>query len=121
MSERLLVEEARRRKEIFSNLNKYLKIIEDVVKTMDSNAEVYLFGSVAEGKYLLSSDIDILIVTNVKPGTVLAELWKRGIEDPFEVHVVDKELFEAYRKRGKLIKIGDFINESKKRSSFQKP
>jgi predicted nucleotidyltransferase len=64
LSEELLVEEAKRRAEIFRNLGRYLAAIADVVRGLDGDAEVYLFGSVAEGRYLLSSDIDVLVVTN---------------------------------------------------------
>lgn len=100
-----MVKEARRRAEIFKNLDKYLKLITDVVKSLDGDAEVYLFGSVAEGRHLLSSDIDVLVVTNVEPGKVLAVLWEHGIKDPFEVHVITRELLEMYRRRSKLVKI----------------
>ena len=103
--EKLLVEEAKRRAEIFRDLDKYLKKIVEIVKELNRNAGVYLFGSVAEGKHLLSSDIDILVVTNLAPGEVLAILWEKGIKDPFEIHVVTKDMFEIYRRRAKLVKI----------------
>ncbi len=102
---KLLVEEAKRRAEIFGNLDKYLKKIVEIVKELDRNAEVYLFGSVAEGKHLLSSDIDVLVVTNLAPREVLAILWERGIRDPFEIHVVTKDMLEIYKGRAKLVKI----------------
>jgi predicted nucleotidyltransferase len=68
---------------------------------------VYLFGSVAEYKYLLSSDIDILVVTSSPPGKLLAELWASGIMDPLEIRVVNLEVLEVYKKRSKLIRVGD--------------
>ncbi len=105
MSEELLIKEARRKAEVFRNLSKYLEVIVKTVKELDSRAEVYLFGSVAEGKYLLSSDIDVLVVTNLRPTEVLPILWERGIKDPFEVHVVTKEELELYRRRSYLIKV----------------
>jgi predicted nucleotidyltransferase len=105
LSEELLVEEARRRAEIFRNLGRYLATIVDVVRGLDGDAEVYLFGSVAEGRCLLSSDIDVLVVTNLNPGRALAALWEKGIEDPFEIHVVKRDMLEIYRARSKLIKI----------------
>ncbi|MCR6692713.1 MAG: nucleotidyltransferase domain-containing protein [archaeon YNP-LCB-003-016] len=49
MWEDLLIDEAKRRSEIFERLDEYLKKIVETVKKLDSNAEVYLFGSVAEG------------------------------------------------------------------------
>jgi len=105
LSERLLVEEAKRRAEIFRNLEKYLRVIAEAVKEIDGDAEVYLFGSVAEGRHLLSSDIDVLVVTDKPPGEVLAKLWERGIKDPFEIHVVTREMLEIYKKKAKLVEI----------------
>jgi len=104
--EELLVSEARRRREVFENLEKYLKRLVDVVKRLDPSSEVYLFGSVAEGRYLLSSDIDVLVVTDASPGKVLAELWLASMGDPFEVHVVTKDAVEVYRRRSKLVRVG---------------
>jgi len=100
-----LVKEAKRRAEIFNNLEKYLRRVVDVVIGLDGEAEVYIFGSVVEGRHLLSSDIDILVVTRVKPGEVLAALWDAGIKDPFEIHVVTRETMHHYVKRAKLVKI----------------
>ena len=105
LSEKLLVKEAKRRAEIFKNLNKYLQIIAKTVKELDKNAEIYLFGSVAEGKHLLSSDIDVLVITNQPPGKIISTLWEKGIKDPFEIHVITKEMLENYRKKAKLTKI----------------
>ena len=105
MSERLLVREAKRRAEIFKNLDKYLKIIAETTKKLDKNAKIYLFGSVAEKKHLLSSDIDILVVTDKPPGQILAALWSQGIKDPFQIHVTDKNTLEHYKKRAKLVEI----------------
>ena len=105
MLEELLVEEARERKRIFENIHVYLERIVEVMRGIDAEAEIYLFGSVAEGRYLLSSDIDILVVTNTNPGRVLAELWANGIKNPFEIHVINREVLEVYKKRSKLVKL----------------
>ncbi len=88
--EDIIIEEARRRRKIFENLDKYLVEIRDLIKAYDRDAEIYLFGSVLESRYLLSSDIDILIVTSMDPGKVLAILWNNGFEDPFEFHIVSR-------------------------------
>ena len=42
---------------MFRELDSWLRKIAKVVKEMDPEAEVYLFGSVAEGRYTFSSDI----------------------------------------------------------------
>ena len=105
MSERMLIEEARKRMEIFGNIDKHLKAIAKIVKGIDKEAKVYLFGSVAEGRYVLSSDIDVLVVTDAYPGVIMAELWKRDIKDPFEIHVISRDLLGLYKRRAKLIEI----------------
>ncbi|MEB2836827.1 MAG: nucleotidyltransferase domain-containing protein [Desulfurococcales archaeon] len=97
--------EARRRAEVFRNLDRYLARMVEVVKGLDPGAEVYLFGSVAEGRSTLSSDIDVLVVTDRSPGEVLAALWAAGIRDPFEVHVADRRLARLYRGRARLVRV----------------
>ena len=104
MSHDLLVETALKRQEAFKNLPKYLKAIKNKVSELDPKAEVYLFGSVAEGKHNYSSDIDILIITTLYPANVMAELWKAGIKDPFEIHVYPREK-AGFFKKAKLIKL----------------
>ena len=100
-----MVEEALRRRKIFENLDKYLETLVKVVKELDSSAEVYLFGSVAEQKHLLTSDVDVLVLTKLKPEEVISRLWEHGIEDPFEIHVRKPRDIEAYGKRTKLVKL----------------
>ena len=101
----LLAREARRRREVFEHLEEYLEKLVETIRSLDSGAEVYLFGSVAEGKYTYSSDIDVLVVTDKRPEEVISMLWSRGIEDPFEIHVVTKDMLENYKRRTKLVKI----------------
>jgi predicted nucleotidyltransferase len=110
-----LIDEAKRRREIFENLDEYLKKIVETVRKIDSNTELYLFGSAAEGKHLISSDIDILVVSNLQPGRIIAELWSSGIDDPFEIHVITRDMLETYKKRAKLIKLNNtYANDSDK-------
>lgn len=78
LSKDVLIKRALRRREVFQNLPKYFKIILDSVKEIDKNAKVYLFGSVAEGKYLLSSDVDILIVTTFPWLWLFRSFGKKG-------------------------------------------
>ncbi|MEM4489307.1 MAG: nucleotidyltransferase domain-containing protein [Desulfurococcaceae archaeon] len=108
MSEKLLVKLAKHRAEVFRNLEHYLKVIVKAVKELDEKAEVYLFGSVAEGTYTLSSDIDILVVTDQSPENVLVKLWEKGIKDPFEVHIIRREMLDLYKRRSKLVKAEEF-------------
>ncbi|MEM1706633.1 MAG: nucleotidyltransferase domain-containing protein [Thermosphaera sp.] len=108
MSEKLLVKLAKHRAEVFRNLEHYLKVIVKAVKELDEKAEVYLFGSVAEGTYTLSSDVDVLVVTDQSPENVLVKLWEKGIKDPFEVHIIRREMLDLYKRRSKLVKAEEF-------------
>jgi predicted nucleotidyltransferase len=94
-----------RRKKVFAELDKWLQLIKGKVLEIDPCAEVYLFGSVAEGRYTYSSDIDVLIVTDKSVEEVLPRLWEAGVNDPFEIHVRPRSMLEQYRQRGKLIRI----------------
>ena len=100
-----MIELALRRQEVFRHLEKHLKKINEVVSRIDPKAKVYLFGSAAEGKHVLSSDIDILIVTREDPAKICTELWKNGIKEPFEVHIQPPEKAHLYLKRGKFVEI----------------
>ncbi len=106
MESERIVREARRRQEIFKNLQKYLSAIKETVREkVDRNAEIYLFGSVAEGTHLYSSDIDVLVVSDVKSEKVRVALWEVGIEDPFEILVLPKDKLEDFRRRATLVPV----------------
>lgn len=105
MSRELLVKRALDRQETFRNLPKYLGIIKQTIQNLDSKAEIYLFGSVAEKKHSYSSDIDILVITTLSPANVLSDLWKAGIKEPFEIHVHTAEKADLYKQRAKLTRI----------------
>ncbi|NHV96395.1 MAG: nucleotidyltransferase domain-containing protein [Thaumarchaeota archaeon] len=105
MSHRILVKRALQRRAVFNKLQEHLQIIKTVVQSLDPDAEVYLFGSVAEGRSNLSSDIDILIVTKTDPATVHLELWRAGVKEPFEIHVHTKDEAAFFVGRVKLLKV----------------
>ncbi len=106
MSEELWVREAKRRREVFENLDKHLQRLLEAVKRLDADSELYLFGSVAAGEHTYSSDIDVLLVSErLRPGEALAALWAEGFGDPFEIHVVDRAVAEIYRRRTSLTPI----------------
>lgn len=104
-SHSLLIKEALRRKEIFQNLDTYLERIKSIIRRLDEKAEIYLFGSVVTGESLYSSDIDLLVISELEPGVVIRELWKEGIEDPFEVHVYPPKYLPLFKRRAKLKKL----------------
>ena len=62
--------------------------------------DVFIFGSVAEGKEEIGSDIDILIISpNLKDrGKVIAKIWKKiGFFSPFEIHLITPEEYKWYK------------------------
>ncbi|MCS7138665.1 MAG: nucleotidyltransferase domain-containing protein [Crenarchaeota archaeon] len=94
--EEFLIREARIRQEVFEKLPEILKKIRDILSKMDKDSRAFLFGSVARGEYSLTSDVDILILTKLKPNEVIARLRKEGFDEPFEFHVVDEKAFDFY-------------------------
>ncbi len=106
MSWRLLAEQAKKRASVFRDLEKNLEKVVEVAERLDPSCEVYLFGSVAEGRNLLSSDIDVLVATQARPEHMLDEMWRCGVRDPFEIHVATPDALELYKARSKLVRIG---------------
>ncbi|MEM3957584.1 MAG: nucleotidyltransferase domain-containing protein [Thermoproteota archaeon] len=96
--EELLIREAARREEVFKNLPELLKRVKKVMSEADKESKVFLFGSVSSGEHVLTSDIDLLILTKLKPSEVIAKLRKEGFDEPFEFHVTDEKMFSFYNK-----------------------
>ena len=53
----------------------------------------------------MSSDVDVLVVTDLPPEVMISRLWEAGVEDPFEVHVVRRDLLDIYRRRARLVRL----------------
>ncbi|MEM1548589.1 MAG: nucleotidyltransferase domain-containing protein, partial [Thermoproteota archaeon] len=96
--EELLIREAVKREEVFRNLPELLKRIKKVMSEADEESRVFLFGSVLRGEHVLTSDIDVLILTKLKPCEIIAKLRKEGFDEPFEFHVTDEKTFGFYCK-----------------------
>jgi predicted nucleotidyltransferase len=64
----------RRRERIFKNLNYYLERLKSKMRRLAKNSRLFLFGSVAKDEYALTGDIDVLILTDLKPSEVIAKL-----------------------------------------------
>ena len=85
--------------------------IEGIVGRYAPSAEIFVFGSFAEGTWTPRSDIDLLIVARGMSSHVKrqmrGELIKAfGLASPLEFHIItDDDLLELYRKRAKLIPI----------------
>ena len=96
MLENFLVDEAKKRLEYFRNIDHYLNRIKQILHTIDPKGRVFLFGSTARGENVLASDIDVLILTELTPSTVIATLRREGFDETFEFHVVDGRRFKIY-------------------------
>jgi len=82
----------------------YIKaLVESAIEVFGEEVEVYLFGSVVEGRLTVDSDIDVAVVLREVPkrglerARLLDALW-RSMESkgvpwwfPFEVHLVTQE------------------------------
>ncbi|EQD44057.1 DNA polymerase beta subunit [mine drainage metagenome] len=75
----MFLEMAKRKNEVFRNIDAYLESVKGVVQRVDPKGEIYLFGSVATGHYNMASDIDVLIVTHINRNLVQAELDSKNI------------------------------------------
>jgi len=85
-------------------LKNYLNIarkIKEIVKNFDTNAKVYVFGSVVRGNYTANSDIDIIIITSKieQKYDMMVAIYKELIYAPIELHIITKELYENWYRR----------------------
>jgi predicted nucleotidyltransferase len=88
--------------EVHDNLDAYLNKLTRLLRRLDPEARAYLVGSVARGESTYSSDVDVLIVTGMDPGAVIAALRSADIPDVIELHVVEPDREAAYLGRGPL-------------------
>ncbi len=93
----------KKRREIFDNLDYNINKLASIIKRWDQNSEIYLFGSVLSNNYNLSSDIDILIITDNKE-KIMKLLWDNNYGDPFEFHIKNKDEAKIYFRHIKNIK-----------------
>ncbi|ABN69778.1 DNA polymerase, beta domain protein region [Staphylothermus marinus F1] len=92
---------------IYDQLKNYRRIAEEVkkiIKKIDPEAKIYVFGSVVRGKFTGASDIDILVITYKidKKYDIMVNVY-REIDAPIELHIVTQEMYERWYKK--------FINE----------
>ncbi|MDK2384137.1 MAG: nucleotidyltransferase domain-containing protein [Candidatus Korarchaeota archaeon] len=83
-------------------LKKYMKVarrVRDIVREIDPDARIYVFGSVVRGRFTASSDIDILVVTEKieKKYEIMVRVYK-ATEAPIELHVVTPKGFLWYKR-----------------------
>ena len=96
--------------DMLRNYREVARRVKEIVRRLDSDAEVYVFGSLPRGEFTGASDIDILVVTerlDLKD-KMRVDVY-RSIEAPVELHVVSRKQLEKWYKRficeGELEKI----------------
>ena len=99
----LYIEYAKKVAPILENPRDLLGEVKMKVLKLMPRAKVYLFGSIAKGKYTLASDIDVLIVSEELKSSE-AERLKVEIKKmypwlPLELHVIDIKTFENWYKK----------------------
>ena len=96
-----------RMKKFIDEWDRWAERIALAARDVLGKCEVYVFGSVVEGKAIGGSDIDILIVCDKIPEkskdradiiVKIEELAKLPLFHPFEIHIVNKREAEWYWK-----------------------
>jgi predicted nucleotidyltransferase len=99
----IYIDEGLRIRQVFDNIWEFLSDVKEQVLKLFPGSEVYLFGSVARGRYTAASDIDVLVVTDVSDWELVdrakAKLKRTFINMPVELHIVDRNMFEKWYKR----------------------
>jgi predicted nucleotidyltransferase len=96
------------REKYFRNYPAYAKILKENAKMIlkDKKVRVLVFGSVVENDFTLSSDVDVLVISDKSPrkglkrAKILSKLYNSiGETHPFEIHLITKEDWKIwYRK-----------------------
>lgn len=103
-----MIETARRRAEMVRRWREYVGVLAEAVRKVLGDADVYVFGSVVTGECVASSDVDVLVVSDRVPESMLERgALKVEIEDaaglpvyhPFELHFVKPDEAMHYFKK----------------------
>ena len=91
-----LIKIAKERKKYFENYMHYARLVKEAV-----GGEVFVFGSVVEGKHTMASDIDLLVVLDSieRRDEILMKINKvLGEFHPFQIHLVTGKELEWYKR-----------------------
>ncbi len=92
-----------RNRELFENAMEVAREIARKARALFGDCEVYIVGSYARGEHRLSSDLDVLIVSNHVPHRMDFE-WYAGIvkkltdDHRINIHLVSKKKFAELEK-----------------------
>ncbi|MBB5255154.1 nucleotidyltransferase domain-containing protein [Sulfurisphaera ohwakuensis] len=100
----ILEENMKRRERYLKEVDYYLKKIKEVARNIDPTARVILFGSYVRGNFRPDSDIDVLIIANVKDIYDRLKIYHEineviGSPNPFEIHVINEEEYKGWYSR----------------------
>jgi len=92
-------------KKYFDNYLEYASLIKTLASNLLGEVEVYVFGSIVEGKHTPASDIDIIVVSRNMPekqgerARIRGEILKQiDVFAPFEIHLANPREFEWYKR-----------------------
>ncbi len=100
-----LLKKGKQRYDMIRNYERYLPSIKKACEEILGECEIYVFGSVIEGKFTAGSDVDILIKAKRVPKSVrekasiivrIEEKANLPYDHPFEFHLVDESGFRWY-------------------------
>jgi len=101
----LLLHQKREEEKYFRNYLLYAKKAAIVAKESLPDVKLYLFGSILRKEATPASDIDLLIFSEKMPkklserNKIKVKILKEiGFFSPFELHLVNREEFEFYKK-----------------------
>jgi len=96
------INHGKRALEQLANYREVSKKVKKLVRKSWKDAQVYVFGSVVEGRYTAGSDIDILVVvegvTREDALRMKAQIIK-NTDAPVELHVASKKEYENWYSR----------------------
>lgn len=92
----------RKNREFFEKANEIALEIKDKAKKIFGDCKVYITGSYARGEHTLSSDLDILIVSERVPEKMSFEYYKGVVKEltddyRINIHILGKKKFEELR------------------------
>ena len=87
-------------RELLNYLKNYMRVareVKGILKVIDPQVKVYVFGSVVKGEFTAASDIDILAVTEAieRKKEMTIEVYKK-IKAPVELHVTSPNKFKTW-------------------------
>lgn len=86
------------------NLKHEIVLVKDVVVNVLEDCEIYLFGSIAKGKYKKESDIDILILTDLNKTKKELRVIRHNIEDIIDKLKISRDIdIKLYNKENYYI------------------